>query len=300
MLRDYDQDIRRRVLADYGDNRMSDVTTAGLQRLVDELGGQGLSPSVVGNAVNPVRALYRDASRVAPGWSLQDPTDGLRLPSRRSSRRSDDRMPTPEQVAALVAAAPAADRAIWALAGWAGLRLGEIQALRWRDLNFKRGEVHVRRSHDRITETAGATKSYAGERDLPMFRPLRVHLEALTPAKPDALVFLGARGGAFAPATVQKRATAAWEAAGVERFTFHECRHGAASVFIEAKLSPRRVQTWMGHSKFSTTFDLYGKLLDRSEPASVAAVDAYLAGVAVGPSVGPPGADEGGLEREAA
>lgn len=210
---------------------------------------------------------------------------------RRSARR---------RRSAVVASASRATTGSLRRAGFAGLRLGEIQALRWRDLDFARGEVRVARSHDRVEDAAGATKSYAGVRDVPMFKPLRGHLEALSPAKPDALVFLGARGGAFAPATVQKRATAAWEAAGVERFTFHECRHGAASVFIESRVSPRRVQKWLGHSKFSTTFDLCGKLLDRSEPASVAAVDDYLAGVAVGPSVGPIGADESGLEREAA
>ncbi len=53
-----------------------------------------------------------------------------------------------------------------------------------------------------------------------MFKPLREHLDVLNPAKPDDLLFLGVRGGAFAPATVQKRAPAAWEAAGVEQFTF--------------------------------------------------------------------------------
>lgn len=56
----------------------------------------------------------------------------------------------------------------------------------------------------------------------------------------------------------------------------------------------------MGHSEFSTTFDLYGKLLDRSEPEAIDAVDAYLAGVSVGPSVGPPCADRSGSERKVA
>jgi hypothetical protein len=50
----------------------------------------------------------------------------------------------------------------------------------------------------------------------------------------------------------------------------------------------------MGHSSINTTFDLYGRLLDRSEAESVGKVDASLA---VGPSVGPTGAEQSGQQR---
>ena len=50
----------------------------------------------------------------------------------------------------------------------------------------------------------------------------------------------------------------------------------------------------MGHSSVATTFDLYGKLLDRSEAEAVGKVDAYLS---VGPSVGPTAAVSSGSER---
>lgn len=247
------------------------------------------------NIINPLRVLYRDAALIIPAWHGHDPTDGLKLP-RVDGRRSDDRIPNPEQVAALIKAAPEGDRAIWATAALAGLRRGELQALRWRDLDLTKNEIRIRLSHDRLDET-NAAKSYEGHRDVPIFAGLRPHLAGLKRRGPDDAVFPpdGPRARAFHPGKLTNRADAAWAAAGIERFTLHECRHGAASVWIEAGVVPRRVQKWLGHSDISTTFNIYGKLLDRSEPESIAKVDDYLS--AVGTSVGTTGAAEGGSER---
>ncbi len=60
-------------------------------------------------------------------------------------------------------------------------------------------------------------------------------------------------------------------------------------------MNPKRIQTWMGHSSITTTFDLYGRLLEGSEDEWVVKVDAYLSrGTAVGPS----GAQTSGMERK--
>ncbi|MDP9386267.1 MAG: tyrosine-type recombinase/integrase [Actinomycetota bacterium] len=146
-----------------------------------------------------------------------------------------------------------------------------------------------------------APKSDAGTREVPIFDVLRPILEAhrdrhAQDTRPDGLVFATRTGGPFDPAEVTKRADRAWEKAtpSVERFTLHEGRHGAASVWIEAGVNARRVQTWMGHSSITTTYDLYGKLLDRSEAEQVALVDGYLRGT----SVGPTGAEGSGTERK--
>lgn len=297
-LDDYDGAMKKHVLPDYGGNPLADISTEGLQRFVSDLMAKGSSPSNVRNIINPIRALYRDAALIVPGWHGYDPTDGLKLP-KVNSRRSEERMPTPEQVAALVAAAPERDRGIWATAGLAGLRLGEIQALRWRDVDLNAGTIKVRRSYQR-QHGFGEVKSDAGRRNVPIFASLRPHLEALTAGRPDDLVFPadGPRAAAFHPGKVSDRADESWTKAKVERFTLHECRHGAASVWIEAGVIPRRVQAWLGHADISTTFGIYGKLLDRSEPESVAKVDDYLA--AVGTAMGTADAEGSGSERSAA
>jgi integrase len=296
-VRDYSEALRGRVLPDYGENRLADVTPAGLRRLVADLRESGLSASAIRNTVNPLRALFRDAPEVVPGWNgTGNPTTGLKLP-KVSSRRTADRIPAPEQTTALVAAAPERDRALWATAAYAGLRRGELRALRCSDVDFKAGKIKVRRSWDRV-EGEIDPKSDAGARDVPLMGPLRPLLAAACAGRNGGLVFGTRTGGPFDPGDVSKRAAKAWTAAKVDPNTLHELRHGFAAVCAEAGVNAKRLQTWMGHSSITTTFDLYGKLLDRSEAAQTALVDEYLS--AVGPSVGPLRADEGGLERSEA
>jgi integrase len=94
------------------------------------------------------------------------------LPAVRGSR---DRVVSPAEAARLVEAAPIEDRMLWATAMYAGLRLGELLALRWSDLDIERGVITVERSWD---SQAGPVepKSKAGRRSVPDPDLLRNHL----------------------------------------------------------------------------------------------------------------------------
>ena len=73
----------------------------------------------------PLRAIFRRA--VARGELAVNPTSALELPAVRGRR---DRIVSPEQAAQLLVALPERDRPLWATALYAGLRRGELQALR--------------------------------------------------------------------------------------------------------------------------------------------------------------------------
>ncbi len=72
------------------------------------------------------------------------------------------------------------------------------------------------------------------------------------------------------------------KAAGLEAkgYGLHDLRHAAASLWIEQRVPPKRVQAWMGHSSIQVTFDTYGHLFEAVEQdASVAnAIEAELTG----------------------
>ena len=73
--------------------------------------------------------------------------------------------------------APEEDQCAWAIAFYAGLRLGELRALRWEDIDETIGLIHVQRSWD-ATEGEIETKSFAGRRDVPIIAALRPFLIA--------------------------------------------------------------------------------------------------------------------------
>jgi integrase len=223
--------------------------------------------------VNALRALYRQA--LLYGDVHANPTQGLRLPAVRGRR---DRVVSAAEAEALLAALDRPERAVWAVALYAGLRLGELQALRWEDVDLGEGVLHVHRGWDaRGGEIAPKTR--AGRRKVPIFRPLRAELAArrLACPWPEGLVFGREPDRPFGPKQVSNRAKAAWEAAELRGVGLHEARHCAASYMIAADVNIKAVQTYLGHSSITETLNRYGHLLPGAGEEAVSRMDAYLA-----------------------
>lgn len=142
--RSYEQSLRTHVLPELGHLRLSAISRVTIQDLVDELTASGAAPSTVRNAILPLRALYRRA--VSRTDVLVNPTEGLALPAVRGRR---ERIARVQEAVALIKAVPTHDQAIWATALYAGLRLGELKALRWQDVDLQQGILRVERSWDR-------------------------------------------------------------------------------------------------------------------------------------------------------
>lgn len=141
VVRSYERALGLHVLPDLGGARLSALTRFDLQDLVDRLDAQGLDGSSVRNVLNPLRVIYRRA--LARGEVAVNPTAGLELPA--ASRRPR-RIASPEAAHALLAALPKEDAAAWATAFYAGLRLGELLALRIADVDLGASLIHVGRS----------------------------------------------------------------------------------------------------------------------------------------------------------
>ena len=270
-VRGYEKALRLRVLPDLGDARLTDVRLTNLQELVDRMRADGLAPSTVESTINPIRAIYRRAHQ--RGEVTINPTRGLELPAIRSKPR---RFASPSEAAALIAAVPRGDRAVWATAFYAGLRRGELRGLRVEDVDLAAGLIHVRRGWDDL-EGEVAPKTSQGRRKVPIPAVLRDHLDAHPlPDDPGALIFGAGRGAAFGPQGLAGRATAAWKAAGLERITLHEARHTFASLMIAAGVNAKALSTFMGHFSISITLDLYGHLMPGSEAEAADLLERYL------------------------
>lgn len=231
-LRGYEQALAHYVLPELGRARLGDVRRADVQRLADDLLADGFSPSTVRNALMPLRAICRRA--LARGDLHVNPTLGLELPAQRGRR---ERVASPVEAHALISALPASDQPLWATAMYAGLRRGELRALRWSDIDLRRGVIRVVRSWDPVAGVIDP-KSRAGKRVVPIAAVLRAELAPVAGA-PTELAFGRAPDAPFDPSTVSDRAGRAWKAAGLQPITLHECRHTFASLMIAAGANPK-------------------------------------------------------------
>ncbi|MGI8802475.1 MAG: site-specific integrase [Solirubrobacteraceae bacterium] len=267
-LRGYESALRLRILPDLGGHRLADIARRDVQALAGRMQAKGLDPSTIRNGLLPLRAIYRHHADECP----VNPTVGVNLPAVRGTR---DRIADPGEARALLAALEPADRLLYAAAMFGGLRLGELQALRWQDVDLAGGVIRVTRSWD---PKAGPIepKSRAGTRKVPIVAALRDLLaERRMDVPGDGFVFASGERP-FQSSSVSQRARKAWAAAGLDAITLHECRHTFASLMIAAGCNAKALSTYLGHSSVMITFDRYGHLMPGNEAEAAGLLDAYL------------------------
>ncbi len=289
-IRSYETSLRKHVLDDLGGVKVADVQRADVQALVDRMRAKGAKASTVRNTTNALRAIYRRA--IEDGALAVNPTSHLRLPAVEGTR---ERVADPDEARLLLAALPEAEQPLWACAFFAGLRRGELQALRWEDVDLAAGRITVRHTWD-AKEGPIAPKTGAGARSLTVAAVVRDALveHGLRCPWTEGLVFGRDPGRPFVPSTVRGRALRAWTmetdrikekdptAPGREPIGLHEARHSFASMLIAAEVDPKTISRLMGHSSVAFTLDQYAKVFARHERTMVDRLDAYLLGANVG------------------
>ncbi len=292
-VRSYDQSLRVHIESSaVAGIKAAELRRRDLQDFADDLYAAGLSGGTISNILNPIQAFYR--------WAIDrdeltyNPSERIDLPHGRSSRPK--RIASKDEAVALLGALDPLDRPVWATAFYAGLRRGELQALRVCDIDFEANVIAVERGWDQV-EGVIEPKSRAGRRTVPLLAILRAYLAndlERTGRRGEDLVFGRTTEEAFYASTVDHRAKQAWKVAnrrGAEPaekrgrepeplmpITLHECRHTFASLLIDAGANPKAIQQFMGHSKIQTTFDVYGHLLPGSRDEVRVRLDAYLRG----------------------
>lgn len=279
-LREYARVLRLRVLSEFGSSQLAAITRGDLQAFIDRMLTEELAASTIRNTINPLQAIFRHAVRreLAP----LNPTRDLELPVARGRR---DRIATAVEASRLIEALPPEDQGLWATAFYAGLRRGELQALRGSDIDLKRSEIHVQRSWDQ-EEGPIPPKSKAGTRTVPLLAVLRPYFED-APSGHD-LVFGRSQDQPFDPKTIGGRAKRSWDDANaadsadarlrpaLDPMTLHECRHTFASLLIDAGVNPKAIQEFMGHATIEETFSRYGHLMPGARDQARELVDAYM------------------------
>ena len=146
-----------------------------LQSLEDRLREEGRSPAMVRKVVGSLGSLLADAQE--QGLAARNPVRDLRRNRRRGKERNAEKRqkgklkigvdtPSPAEVKAIIGNVKGRWRPLLIVATFTGLRASELRGLRWKDIDLKKGELHVHQRADRFNEI-GKPKSAAGERVVP-------------------------------------------------------------------------------------------------------------------------------------
>lgn len=146
-----------------------------------------------------------------------------------------------------------------------GLRLGELCALTWRDVDCQTGAIHIRRTLLRIRNDRpdgprtqlvfSEPKSVCSRRIIPIPPADAVRLEQFR-AAPDCFLLTGTERP-LDPRTMQNRFKNLLRRAGVEDINFHALRHTFATRCVDCGCDPKTLSTILGHADVSMTLNRY-------------------------------------------
>lgn len=221
-----------------GSRPLSTLTTRDVDQLIAELEAEGRAPGTIRNVLVPLRKALADAVR--QGLLLANPATRADLPPAQDFAGKEIPLEHTEAIrTALVDAAPTDPLrgvpdlfsvCLFDIALGTGLRLGELRALRWSDVDRERRLVRVARAYSR--QQLRRPKTDSGVRAVPLFLSVeRSVLEMAARAlprgrySPRELVFATVRGTPLHPSNFNRRDwRPALERAGLAEhsYRFHE------------------------------------------------------------------------------
>ena len=142
------------------------------------------------------------------------------------------------------------DHHAFAIAFYTGLRVSELLALRWRDIDLRRGHLIVRHGKGDRTRTVSF-----GRRVSALFSEFLALSQAHLAAKctPDDFLFLGRRGP-LSPSGIHRRLKFWLAKCGLPpHYSMHSLRHGFATRLLDEGIDINTIRTQLGHSSISTT-----------------------------------------------
>ncbi|MBB4857170.1 integrase [Novosphingobium chloroacetimidivorans] len=305
-IKSYREHLRLHINPLLGARRLSQITKPMVEEYRDQLLDTGRSRAMAAKILRSLSSLLKEAHRV--GYVGQNVAQGITV--KRSGRDKAKVVPPTKQHmrqlidAAGTSAARPIDKPLVLVLLFAGLRASEVRALPWSNVDLKRGTITINRRAD-PSNTIGPPKSASGFRTIPIPSTVVTELKRWKLRCPPSdldLVFPSAAGTPiFHNNLVLSFQEPLQIAAGITRpkmvdgkllkdpegqpvleglYSLHDFRHAAASLWIEQKVAPKRVQTWMGHASIALTFDVYGHLFAAHEEdaAVMAALEAGVLG----------------------
>jgi integrase len=264
----YESYVRKHLLtADFAAKPLSRLGPADLERLYARKLADGLSTTTVHHLHAVIhRALARAVQQSEVARNVADLVDP---PAAASLQMA---VLTGQQPARLLAALDGERlEALYVVALSAGLRRGELLALRWKDVDLDRGVLSVTGSLQgtrRATLAIGTPKS--GRSRAVALGPqavaaLRAHRACQVDERLRAgslwtdlgLVFTNEFGGYLSPTTLSNALDRILRQAGLPDIRFHDLRHSAATLMLSHGVHPKVVSEMLGHASVGITLDLY-------------------------------------------
>lgn len=140
-----------------------------------------------------------------------------------------------------------------------GMRLGEILALHWDDINLNTQEIHVKYNLDRRTQKRGTLKTESSERTIYLtnsqINVLKQHKQNQNPQ--SHIVCSSLNGTYLMPRNIRRAMETICNNADLRKIRFHDLRHTHGTLFFNITKDVKATQERLGHADVRMTLERY-------------------------------------------
>lgn len=259
----YEYKINKYVFPQIGELSLNELTEATGEQLVNLWIKSGLEVSTMKVILRITNQCLNEA--IQKEYLKQNPFLSLKLPKKtKKPIRALNRIEQEKLQKAALAEKNDAGLPTY-LALQTGLRIGEIAALQWKDIDFDRHLITVNKTYQRIyladkgekTQlVTGSTKTESSTRTVPIGQKLQKILMKHRKQSKGEFVF-STKNHPMEPRLITYHFHRIRKQCGLENIHFHQLRHTFATRCIETKGDIRSVSELLGHSSTKLTLDTY-------------------------------------------
>lgn len=278
--------VKNHLLPSFNGRNIETITRKDLQNFIYDHIDAGLSPKSCKDIVIVMKMIMNYASEEMdiPVHTVKK----LTYPTANKEGRKTLQRYTSEEYRKIVSYAienPSSKNLGIAMTISSGMRIGEICALQWQDVDIENKLIHINKTIERIyyekdngkmhTKLIFSTpKTISAKRSIPILKELFPMVKKFAALyKPEYFV-CSCNEKPIEPRTYRNYYTEyILKKAKLSHLTnFHGMRHTFASLMIESKVDPKTVSSILGHSDISTTLDLYVHPTEENKRNSINAV----------------------------
>lgn len=280
----YRSNIESLVIPNIGEKTLQELNLSFIDKFYRYLIDRGVGTRSVRYTHQILHKAFEDAVRY--DYLLKNPAHGASLP--RTVQKEMMILDENQVSQFLLAARTSLYEALFHLAIVTGMRQGELFGLRWGDIQWNRGVLHVQRQtvyvkgegviFDTPKTLAGRRTIMIGENTL---QALRLHKDrqkidravAGSRWQEDDLVFTSSIGTSLNRSNVRKEYKRILQLANLPDIRFHDLRHTAASIMLNNNVPITVVSRMLGHSKPSVTLDIYSHVITSMQEIAARVMD---------------------------
>lgn len=260
----YGQQVNKYIRPRLGAFDMDELSPIELQKFALSLSKEGLAPNTVNGVITVLKSSLRRAESLGRAHGV---ATEISRPKTREARVECFTKEEQRKIERFVFGGGKPARFGIVLCLYTGLRIGELLALTWEDIDLRRAVLSVKRTcYDswnggRYHKVFGSPKTESSARTIPLPKQLLTHLRALRRQSAGAYVVQGRTAYGAEIRTYQRAFQSVLKDLGIPHRGFHALRHTFATRALEVGMDVKTLSEILGHRSPAVTLKIYAHSL---------------------------------------